>query len=338
MKIIDLTQRSDAWLQWRSCGIAASEAAVILGESPYKTPWRLWAEKTGLVAPVDLSGNPNVQRGIRLEPVARSAYERKHQTLLLPLCAEADHNPLLRASFDGINDNGEPVELKCPTEAVFKEVDAQHRNSAAYQLYWPQVMHQINVAGSKRGFLVFFYDDQLIEFEIRRDAAFIKYLEQQELAFWNRVVHLLEPVKDPDRDIFKPTPGQRALWTDLATRYKRTRSVVQTLEAQLQRHKQDVVACQTELVRLMGDFAHAEYAGLKVTRFLNRGAIDYNQLIQDHVPALDEQTKDLYRKPSQERIRISVTDPIATPLSPEPASCTDTDQSISALAPGSFYF
>ena len=104
MKVIDLSQRTPAWHQWRIAGVTASEAPIIMGRSPYKTPWRLWAEKTGFVLPEDLSNNPNVLRGIRLEPQARRAFENAHNDFLLPLCAEADHNVIFRASFDGIND------------------------------------------------------------------------------------------------------------------------------------------------------------------------------------------------------------------------------------------
>lgn len=42
--------------------------------SEYKTVWRLWAEKKGLVLPDNLDANPNVQRGVRLEPKARKAF------------------------------------------------------------------------------------------------------------------------------------------------------------------------------------------------------------------------------------------------------------------------
>ena len=41
MKIVDVTQRSPEWLRWRARGVTASEAAIVLGRSPYKTPWRL---------------------------------------------------------------------------------------------------------------------------------------------------------------------------------------------------------------------------------------------------------------------------------------------------------
>jgi hypothetical protein len=58
MKTIDLAQRTPEWHQWRAQGITASESAIILGRSPYKTPWRLWAERTGLAKTEVLSKNP----------------------------------------------------------------------------------------------------------------------------------------------------------------------------------------------------------------------------------------------------------------------------------------
>ena len=71
MKVVNLSQRSPEWLAWRSQGVTASEAAAIVGRSPYKTLWRLWAEKTGLCEPDDLSANPFVQRGLQCEDQVR---------------------------------------------------------------------------------------------------------------------------------------------------------------------------------------------------------------------------------------------------------------------------
>ena len=61
MKTVDLNQRSPEWLQWRSQGITASDIPIILGLSPYKTPWQLWAEKVGRINAPDISNNPNVK-------------------------------------------------------------------------------------------------------------------------------------------------------------------------------------------------------------------------------------------------------------------------------------
>lgn len=54
-------------------------------------------------------------------------------------------------------------------------------------MYWVQVQHQILVANSTRGWLVFYFEDQLIEFEIQRDAAFLTELQETALQFWELV-------------------------------------------------------------------------------------------------------------------------------------------------------
>ena len=117
MKVINVSQRSDAWRVWRAQGMSASEAAIIMGRSPYKTPWRLWSEKTGLVLEQALDNNPLIRVGIEDEAKALQHFEEQHAVLLLPLCGESERYPLLRASFDGLSESNEPVEIKCPHES-----------------------------------------------------------------------------------------------------------------------------------------------------------------------------------------------------------------------------
>ncbi len=53
--------------------------------------------------------------------------------MLLPVCAESDEEPILRASFDGITDDGIPVELKAPTEENLREAKANGTQSEMYR-------------------------------------------------------------------------------------------------------------------------------------------------------------------------------------------------------------
>jgi predicted phage-related endonuclease len=46
--------RADDWFKARKKGIGGSDAAVVLGISPWKTPIRLWREKRNEVAEDDL--------------------------------------------------------------------------------------------------------------------------------------------------------------------------------------------------------------------------------------------------------------------------------------------
>src|SRR5260364_422585 len=151
MKIIDIAQRSNAWHVWRRRGVTASDAAVLLGRSPYKTLWRLWAEKTGIAVEED---------------VARQAFEARHGEILLPVCVEDEALPLMRASLDGHLANQAPVELKCPGSKVWEAVRAKGAESETFRLCYPQVQHQILVTGADDGYLVFWHQGEIQEFQI----------------------------------------------------------------------------------------------------------------------------------------------------------------------------
>ena len=193
MNVINVSQRSPEWRLWRSQGISASEAAIIMGRSPHKTPWRLWAEKTGLVLEQPLDNNPLIRVGIEVEPQALQRFEDKHDVLLLPLCGESERYPLMRASFDGLSENNEPVEVKCPHESTFLDVLLNREQSPAYQLYWCQVQQQLLVAEAACGFLFFYHQGQEVEFEIARDEAFLTQLIASAMDFWSAVKTGQEP-------------------------------------------------------------------------------------------------------------------------------------------------
>ena len=51
------------WLEARKDGLGASDAAALLGLSPWKTNVQLWEEKCGLVIPEDIGDKPYVRYG-----------------------------------------------------------------------------------------------------------------------------------------------------------------------------------------------------------------------------------------------------------------------------------
>lgn len=66
------------WLDVRRRGIGGSDAAAVLGVSPWRTPLEVWLDKTGRVGPDDLSGVEAVAMGVELEPVVRRMYRDRH--------------------------------------------------------------------------------------------------------------------------------------------------------------------------------------------------------------------------------------------------------------------
>jgi predicted phage-related endonuclease len=251
-----------------------------------------------------------VQRGNTLEDAARRAFEERHGTLLLPVCGESEEHPVLRASFDGIADDGAPVELKVPAERTFAEVAATTTESTAFRLYWPQVQHQLYVAGAGQGWLVFYGEpDRLLEFPIERDEAFlIQELVPAALAFWEAISKRKEPPRDPARDLYVPLGEELDQWSVLAGEYRDLLREKARLETLLKERKADLERVEERLLALMGGFLTAEAAGLKVTRFLQNGSIDYAKALKALLPKLDPAELETYRRTAAERVRVTALD------------------------------
>ncbi|MCD2452035.1 MAG: YqaJ viral recombinase family protein [Methylicorpusculum sp.] len=325
MKIVDIPQRTPEWHQWRNLGVSASEADIVLGLSPYKTRYRLYAEKKGLILPDNLDRNPHVQRGIRLEPVARRAFEGRHNTMLLPVCAESDGYPFIRASFDGIDDNGIPVEIKAPTEKNFRDaqssedqeaflseedfrdVQQNRTESKLYKRYYFQIQQQILVANSDRAWLSLYLNErEYLDVPIPRDDAIINTIIFEARKFWECLKTNMPPERDPDRDIFIPSGLQLDQWNALASSYHHAEEMILDYKSKIKAFEQEQSHVESSILQLMGDFAHAESAGLRVSRYLQQGSIDYRaalkSLVPDHDPVLLEQ----FRKAPTERSRFTL--------------------------------
>ena len=219
MKVVDLKQRTPEWHVWRNAGVTASDAPILMG-SPYKTPWRLWGEKRGLLLPEDLSGNPHVRRGIRDEPDARRRFEERHDVMLLPVCAGSGEEPILRASFDGITDEGYPVELKAPTEENLRDAKANGTQSEMYKRHYAQVQAQIFVSGADKGFLSLKWRNDFVDWEVPRDDAFIGQIIEAARAFWECILTAKEPPLDMERDMYVPVGEELEAWLRLAADYR----------------------------------------------------------------------------------------------------------------------
>ena len=333
MKTVDLRQRSPEWHVWRSQGVSASDAPAIMGRSPHKTVWRLWAERRGIVRPADLSRNPNVRRGVASEPLARKQFEDRHGQatpdaeadpqdgvrargqfedrhglILLPVCGESEEHPLMRASFDGIGDDDIPVEIKCPAESTFADVKRLRETSAAYQLYWCQVQHQILVAGSPKGRLYFWFRGDEVEFEIPRDDAFIAALVAKSMDFWAALKSGKEPEKDLARDIYIPDGADLALWTEWAAEYRSVAEQAAGFKARAKELEERLSGLESSFCSLMGDFVQAEAAGLRVNQYVQKGAVDYKAALKAFAPDVADAHLERFRRSESDRVKFTLKD------------------------------
>ena len=70
-------QGSDAWLELRKTGITATDMTAIMGVSPWKTPFALYAEKTGQFQPEPVG--EAAHRGLILEDAVATWWESQHE-------------------------------------------------------------------------------------------------------------------------------------------------------------------------------------------------------------------------------------------------------------------
>ena len=299
MKLIQCDQRTDEWHRWREQGITATESAVILGLSPHKTPWRLWAEKIHRATPPDLSNVPQVRFGRDNEDKVRELFEKAHQEFVTPACAEMDGEPIFRASFDGLTLDDIPVEIKCPGANTLDDVLARGTESDAYKLYFVQVQHQMMVAEAPHAFLVFFdgrdpMDERLIEFQIQRDDAFIAKLKEEGRKFWEFVKKKKDPPMDPERDIYFPSGDDVVLWKQTASDFLTIERNIKELSEKLEELKGVQAKAKQQLEQLMGDHCIAEFAGVRVKKTMRQGSVDVDALLKAR--GIDPSAKDAFRK------------------------------------------
>ncbi|NBR91300.1 MAG: hypothetical protein EBS68_15585, partial [Rhodobacteraceae bacterium] len=87
-EFVKAPQRSPEWLELRRQGLGASDMAAVMGVSPYKTPYQLWAEKTGATPPQKVGAA--AQRGVILEDAVGRYYEEERGVKLVFVDAQAD--------------------------------------------------------------------------------------------------------------------------------------------------------------------------------------------------------------------------------------------------------
>lgn len=119
-KIIQVKQNSINWQEWRSKGLGASDAPIIMGDSPWTTRFELWAYKVGLLVRPEVNEYQKraMQRGHDLEPKVRKWFEKRVGKKFPATSFEHGELSFLRASLDGYNeDSNENLEIKCPGNA-----------------------------------------------------------------------------------------------------------------------------------------------------------------------------------------------------------------------------
>lgn len=289
-----MEQNSQEWLEWRQKGIGGSDAPIILGISPWKTPYELWEEKTGAIKPDQDENNFITEKGHRLEPKARALYEiHADGQDFPPALVERQDKPHHRASLDGRN-----ADLKRTLEIKFVGAGEKWEmalNDDVPDYYMAQMQWQLYVTGDESvDYIAYNEKENAIKvINVKPDVKFIAKMVKAVDKFWEKVEQNKEP-KLSDRDYKRVSAKEMKVAID---KFVDIKTQIKNLETQLKE--------QEEIIKEHPRWNHRRMAhgNVKLLIKTRKGSVDYKKIVADHLPDFD--TKE-YVKPSTTYKEIKV--------------------------------
>lgn len=281
--MFNLQQNTPEWLEMRKNKVGASDAPIIMGVSPWTTAYQLWEEKLDLV-PSKQETLP-MKKGHKLEELARLELEKMTGFFFLPEVRLHSTLPWMMASLDCIDPEGHHIaEIKCPgIEDHSIALDGKIPDK-----YFPQLQHQLEVCQLEKGYYFSFYEAKGVIVEVYRDDTYIKKMIEKEKRFWE-CLQEFSPPEMTERDYIQQTDP---LWKDYASEWRMLNEQIKALEAKEKHLREAIIA--------MSGKKNAIGAGIKLTRFMRKGNVDYSA-----IPELKQVELDKYRKNPIESYRIS---------------------------------
>lgn len=179
-------QRTPEWLAARRAGIGGSDAAAVLGLSPWRTPAEVFDEKIGTTLDAPIS-NEAMEWGTLLEPVILSEYQRRTGQSVAGTYGllRSIERPWMLLSPDAITLEGRIVEIKTTRsgngwgEPGTDEIPIH---------YLAQVHHALIVTGAPVcDIAVLIAGSDFRLYHVEADLALHADMIEQEEAFWRLV-------------------------------------------------------------------------------------------------------------------------------------------------------
>jgi putative phage-type endonuclease len=279
-----LQQNTKEWLDYRKGKIGSSDAPSIMGVG-FKTPYQLWLEKLSLSeTPI----NKSMQRGHDLEEEARRAFENITDLLVFPEVIESKEHNWMIASLDGITLKRDAiVEIKCAGQ---KDHDIA-LNGQIPDKYFPQVQHQMAVSELDFCYYFSYHPNKYALLKINRDQPYIDKLIEKEKVFFDCIINFYPP-KILSKDYQERADKE---WQEASIKY---------LEAKKNSdYWQDQEKALRDQVLSLSNGVNSQGNGLRLTKVIRKGVIDYSS-----IPQIQEVNLEDYRKSSIESWRISTYD------------------------------
>jgi putative phage-type endonuclease len=277
--MVALVQQSEQWLELRRSKIGASDAPVIMGVSPWSTPYKLWNEKLGFTLPKFQS--KHMLDGLEIEDSARNIFFLETGILVDPEIIFHPEHEFMMASLDGISKDKKTIlEIKKPNYLDHKSASLK----IVPNKYYPQLQHQMSCCElDKTYYLSYRSDEDYHLFVVERDDKYIKKMIKQEEIFYDKLISITMPdLLDRDYEV-----KDSELWKCTVEEYLSVSNQIKSLEAK-EKELRNI------LIHQCNNQSSTGY-GVKIGKSIRRGAVDYSA-----IPELEGVNLNKYRKDSIE--------------------------------------
>jgi putative phage-type endonuclease len=189
----------EVWLAERNKGIGASEAAAILGLSPWESPLSVYARKLGALQATK-EETEAMRWGTKLEPLILEEFGREtgRDVARDGVLIRSRARPWQLATLDGRQfDAKRTGNGRGLVEVKATSARAQDWNQGVPEYVQIQVQHQLDVSGFDWGSVVVLqHGNRLLWADVERNEALIESIRAAEQDFWDRVQHQQPPNPD----------------------------------------------------------------------------------------------------------------------------------------------
>ena len=269
--IVDLQQNTPEWLEFRRNKIGASDAAAIMGVSPWTTPYQLWQKKLGLVGEKEKSFA--MKRGSDLENEALNCFNAEMGLSLHPQVVKFRCYDWMIASLDGF-DGSIAVEIKCPN----KEDHTTAIKGMVPKKYMPQLQHQMMCAELHSMWYYSFDGTHGAAVKVVADKEYQQQMLEKEIEFYKCMKEFIPPTMT-EKDYIQRNDLH---FLSLCEQYKAAR-----MEMKKWQEKEKLL--REELIQEVGG-CNSIANGIKLTKSIRKGLVNYSI-----IPELGEVNLDMYR-------------------------------------------
>lgn len=277
-----LLQNTPEWEEMRKGKVGASDAPIIMGVSPYKTPFKLWEEKLGLSECIQ---NQAMRRGHDLEETARKKMEEMTGIMFVPVVKYHPTIDWMMCSLDCLSiDESTIGEIKTTN----KEDHAKAISGNVPEKYFPQLQHHMEVCQKDSTLYFSFHNDEGVIVKVERDDEYIKKMIKEEKRFFECLQNL-EPPKLSSRDYLLRETEEFLAGVEIC----------KVLDQRLREIKDQVKQNRNHLIGMCCNQS-SRGGGIRILRMVEKGRVDYSR-----IPELKNVNLDQYRKAPIEKWKIT---------------------------------